>query len=49
MPCPPRSYYRALYSALDREGPTTSSRAPMFLALLFRAMRVSGGCSGPCG
>ncbi|GIM15448.1 hypothetical protein Vretimale_18225, partial [Volvox reticuliferus] len=32
-------YYRALYAALDREGPTTSSRAPMFLALLFKAMQ----------
>ncbi|EFJ51407.1 hypothetical protein VOLCADRAFT_87659 [Volvox carteri f. nagariensis] len=32
-------YYRALYAALDRDGPTTSSRAPMFLALLFTAMR----------
>ncbi|GIL62556.1 hypothetical protein Vafri_16644, partial [Volvox africanus] len=33
-------YYRALYAALDREGPTTSSRAPMFLALLYKAMQA---------
>lgn len=32
-------YYRALYAALDREGPTTSARAPMFLALVFKAMK----------
>ncbi|GFR50755.1 hypothetical protein Agub_g13022, partial [Astrephomene gubernaculifera] len=32
-------YYRALYAALDRDGPTTSSRAPMFLALVFKAMQ----------
>ncbi|KXZ46949.1 hypothetical protein GPECTOR_39g443 [Gonium pectorale] len=32
-------YYRALYAAMEREGPTTSSRAPMFLSLLFKAMQ----------
>ena len=33
-------FYRALYAVLLSDGPTTSSRAPMFLALLFK---VGGG------
>ncbi|MEW5300806.1 MAG: hypothetical protein WDW36_003711 [Sanguina aurantia] len=32
-------FYRALYAVLLTEGPTTSSKAPMFLALLFKAMK----------
>eukprot|EP00798_Chlamydomonas_sp_ICE-L_P018712 gene18712-25235_t len=32
-------FYRALYSVLITEGTTTSSKAPMFLALLFKAMK----------
>lgn len=32
-------FYRALYSVLATDGPTTSSKAPMFLALLFKAMK----------
>jgi hypothetical protein len=39
-------YYRALYAAMDREGPTTSSRAPMFLSLLFKAMQAGDDVDG---
>mmetsp|Transcript_25238 Transcript_25238/g.68591 ORF Transcript_25238/g.68591 Transcript_25238/m.68591 type:complete len:769 (+) Transcript_25238:1389-3695(+) len=33
-------FYRALYAVLSSDGPATSSKAPMFLALLYKAMRV---------
>lgn len=33
-------FYRALYAVLGTSGPPTSSKAPMFLALLFKAMRA---------
>ncbi|KAL6757303.1 CBF/Mak21 family-domain-containing protein [Haematococcus lacustris] len=33
-------FYRALYSVMSNEAALTSSKAPMFLSLLFKAMRV---------
>lgn len=32
-------FYRALYSVLLTDGPTTSTKAPMFLSMLYKAMK----------
>lgn len=38
----PDRFYRALYAVLLTDGPSTSSKAPMFLALLFKVWRCGG-------
>jgi ribosome biogenesis protein MAK21 len=33
-------FYRALYAVLGTDGPHAANRSPMFLSLLFKAMKV---------
>ena len=40
----PDRFYRAVYSVLLSDGPSTSSKAPMFLSLVFK---VGGGPGCP--
>ena len=40
----PDRFYRAVYSVLLSDGPSTSSKAPMFLSLVFK---VGGGAGCP--
>jgi len=44
-------FYRALYAVLGSDGPATSSKAPMFLALLYKVgghVRLQGLSRGHC-